>query len=449
MYVEKVFFEQGYLVTYEASKIHKYHLHCHEDVLEVLFVIKGSANIKVSFENFIMKEGDFIIINKEDSHSIYSQDSACYVVSIYFDIEKIAELEPYLRYIIFACESFDLVKYKGETYHLRKMLCELVKNIEGNTIEATNKLAIEFMRILSHKYDTRNYYSQDWDMEISKIEKYHEIIQYLHNNYQKRGLIEYIAEQMSYSKSHIYFIFKSVCGINFQDSLTYFRLYKSERMLLDSDETIENISASVGFSDIKYYTKNFRKWFGSNPSEYRRMYKTEVMCGSMYQALTIEETYSEVEKHLYVLENGEYRSAITPLNVEEKVQSENITRMIDQQNQKEDGLKENRVCIVIKSGVDLKKLLEVYTSITKRGVLCCFIIECSDMSALKLRELLIRCSDVFESPIYKNRNSESVVLEVVITYNLDRGRDIVNNAIKDLDQKARNLSIEAIRVMEI
>jgi AraC-like DNA-binding protein len=41
------------------------------------------------------------------------------------------------------------------------------------------------------------------------------------------------------------------------------------KLLLAGDLTIEQIASSVGFTDALYFSKQFRKWYGSSPTQYR------------------------------------------------------------------------------------------------------------------------------------------------------------------------------------
>jgi AraC-like DNA-binding protein len=41
------------------------------------------------------------------------------------------------------------------------------------------------------------------------------------------------------------------------------------KLLLQEQLTIEQVASSVGFTDALYFSKQFKKWSGSSPSEYR------------------------------------------------------------------------------------------------------------------------------------------------------------------------------------
>ena len=229
MYVEAIPFEQDMPLAFDAYKMNYYHLHCHEDAVEVLMVISGNAHVKVSFEQFEMKEGDYILINNGDSHSIYATDSNCKTVSLYFNLSAYKDQIPYLDYVIFACESFDLAKYKNETQHLRKIISTLLLNLIKYTDDSSNniikdgikKSAEELFWVFVNDYDMKNYYNRNWNIGYSKSEKYYNIMKYIFENYYMKNIVEYIAQNEYYSKSYITHFFKQVSASSFQDVLTY------------------------------------------------------------------------------------------------------------------------------------------------------------------------------------------------------------------------------------
>lgn len=451
MYTEKVFFEEDHLVSYEALNIFHYNLHCHEEVTEVLLLTKGSANVKVSFENFMMREGDFIVINKEDSHSIYPQSSGCNVVSLYFNMSKLVDHIPHCGYVVFACESFDLAKYKNDVQRLRKIICEMsISLIEKDAKDKINEMAIEFMKTLINNYDMKNYYSRNWEAGFSKIQKYYKIMMYINLNYHRNNLAEYIANKEFYSKSYITHLFKEVSANSFQDVLTYFRLYKSERMLLDSEDTIGNISDKIGFSDTKYYTRNFKKWFGCNPSEYRRLYKPEVLRGSNYKLIPSDDLILMIRECLNMEDdNSKYKGATTPLNTSAKDHFEKIVKTGEQGFTGNNGLKDDGILVEINHRTDLKTLATEYNILIKSDISCNFLIYYRDMNALQLRELLIRCSDILVLAVGDALPLEVNAVKVMIMYYSVRERETIIEAVKESEQKMRNLNISTTMVVSM
>ena len=179
MYIEQIDFKVNCPIAYTAWQLGTYHLHAHKGVIEVLMIIDGKAHVKSSFEDFDMVEGDYIVIREEDPHSISAADSHCSVVSLYFNMNEYEKLIAHLKYIYFACESFDLAKYRNETTFLRKMISSILIGLirgDNESIDNAKNEAQSLIWTIAHNYDMIKYYNRNWDESYQKIEKYYKIM---------------------------------------------------------------------------------------------------------------------------------------------------------------------------------------------------------------------------------------------------------------------------------
>jgi AraC-like DNA-binding protein len=65
-----------------------------------------------------------------------------------------------------------------------------------------------------------------------------------------------------------------VMGTTLTKEIAHIKEELTVRALLDTNESIADIAASVGFSDASVFTRSFRKWTGVSPREYRKMHNT-------------------------------------------------------------------------------------------------------------------------------------------------------------------------------
>ena len=63
--------------------------------------------------------------------------------------------------------------------------------------------------------------------------------------------------------------FKEKFGINFIDFMTEHRINYARYLLITSNESIKQISASVGYSDPNYFSRVFKKVTGVSPKQCR------------------------------------------------------------------------------------------------------------------------------------------------------------------------------------
>ena len=104
-----------------------------------------------------------------------------------------------------------------------------------------------------------------------------EIRQYLSSHYAEKISLDLIARNMYLSSAYISKIFKEETGEAPINYLIKMRLERA-RIQLESDngQSIKAISNSVGYDDVYYFSKLFKKYYGMSPVHYRSKYKKVV-----------------------------------------------------------------------------------------------------------------------------------------------------------------------------
>lgn len=92
---------------------------------------------------------------------------------------------------------------------------------------------------------------------------------YIKENYRKPLQLIDVADAISLNPAYLSSIFKKEVGQSFTAYLNEHRINISKNKLRITNQSVKDISVSVGFSDSNYYTKVFKNLVGVTPSEYR------------------------------------------------------------------------------------------------------------------------------------------------------------------------------------
>lgn len=92
---------------------------------------------------------------------------------------------------------------------------------------------------------------------------------YIKENYQKPLQLNDVAEAIGLNSAYLSSIFKKEVGQSFTSYLNEHRINISKNKLRITNQSVKEISTSVGFLDSNYYTKVFKSLVGMTPSEYR------------------------------------------------------------------------------------------------------------------------------------------------------------------------------------
>lgn len=82
-----------------------------------------------------------------------------------------------------------------------------------------------------------------------------------------------IAAKLNLSIDHTAKLFKQIAGMPPSEYVQSIRHREARRLLRESELSIENVGSIVGYSDIHYFSRIFRRHEGISPREYRKLSK--------------------------------------------------------------------------------------------------------------------------------------------------------------------------------
>jgi len=89
--------------------------------------------------------------------------------------------------------------------------------------------------------------------------------------------LEHLANKYYFNSSYFSTLFKKYTGKHFTNYIMDIRLEKAYRLLLETDKKIYRISKLVGYKDVKYFNKLFKRRYGLTPDECRKFSKSKVL----------------------------------------------------------------------------------------------------------------------------------------------------------------------------
>lgn len=252
-------------------------LHWHLE-MEIIYIKKGCGIVSIDLSPASVNEGDIILIAPGQLHGISQyENTRLEYENILFDLS--------------------MLEAKGNDSCTSDFFAPLrhshvpAKNIYTSADKKHEKIAYwldqadEICKTFPQAYQLYIksclfglFYELFADREITaapkktlpSLEKLKMIIKYVENHYQDRITIEQIASFCDYSQSHFMKYFKNAMGISFIEYLNDYRLMMAARLLLASDSNILSISQEVGFENLSYFNRSFKKKFNITPSAYRK-----------------------------------------------------------------------------------------------------------------------------------------------------------------------------------
>ncbi|SFR59838.1 AraC-type DNA-binding protein [Marinobacter gudaonensis] len=104
------------------------------------------------------------------------------------------------------------------------------------------------------------------DRSMHRINK---AITYIKRNFRNGISLAKVSEVVSMSPSHFCRVFKKKYGVGFIDYLNKTRVENACELLHSSDDTVSSIAYECGFSHLSSFNRNFQKYVGQSPTNYR------------------------------------------------------------------------------------------------------------------------------------------------------------------------------------
>jgi AraC-like DNA-binding protein len=99
-----------------------------------------------------------------------------------------------------------------------------------------------------------------------------QVLSYIHSNYQDDIMVEQLANIANLSPYHFIRWFKHLTSTTPHEYLINYRLKKAKELLINTDDSIEQIACQCGFNSASHFCRCFKKEVGVTPREFRHLF---------------------------------------------------------------------------------------------------------------------------------------------------------------------------------
>ena len=218
--------------------------------LKVLFgdtIKKLETSLEILDKDGVVREIDFLRHQVLRKTNVFGQE----VFNLVIDIFSL-----FLRSIRNFQFDVDKIEDSNSTFYLRADLCSSVWELFICLSESISKI-IDV--IIKEKIQA--------DIKPILMAK-----EYIHQNYMHRITLKEVSEFVGFNESYFSALFKKESGKNFTEYLSEIRINKAKELLKETNLSTIDICQTVGYNDLKHFTKTFKRLTGLKPHEYRKLY---------------------------------------------------------------------------------------------------------------------------------------------------------------------------------
>ena len=108
----------------------------------------------------------------------------------------------------------------------------------------------------------------------SKYQNIYAVADFISNNFETNVSLDMLANKFFISKYYLCRTFKEITGYGINEYIHIHRIRKAKKLLEETDLSIAQIAASLGYESLTYFEKVFKNYMTVSPSRYRRTLNT-------------------------------------------------------------------------------------------------------------------------------------------------------------------------------
>lgn len=132
-------------------------------------------------------------------------------------------------------------------------------------MEIHEKLSTLLLKIMKESW-----HEKEIDMTSEKRKDLRLIREYIEQNYEKKIQLDDLAKRYNINKYYLSHIFNEQYGISITNYIISMRITRAKQYLRFSDMTTTEIANRVGYEDVNYFIRMFKKVENITPGEYKK-----------------------------------------------------------------------------------------------------------------------------------------------------------------------------------
>ena len=268
---EKIFISYGDFVvksilnkSVEACDVFPQHWHT---AFEVLQIYERELHIKFEDKHFTAVPGDIVIFDSNLVHGARSGEQGCIYRALQFEWNELLGNTPFeqrlLRDLLNGTYRFQTQIHDEKANQLFDSVVK-THDAKGFVQPIAEKGELcRFVAYLMQRYLNTSFLLPGTDARFSSL------IDYLKQHFTEDLTTEQLAEQFSYSTSHLCRKFKKAFGLPITDYIHICRIEYAQHLIKEDKLELVEIAAKCGYNSYSYFVRKFRQFAVITPSEWR------------------------------------------------------------------------------------------------------------------------------------------------------------------------------------
>ena len=243
-----------------------YTAHFHK-AFEFIMPMKGRTYATVNRIEYILQEGECLLVPSYAMHSIRVEDGNDCVVVVFSE-----------RYAESATKQFRSNEPQGYCMRLPQecreyVVATLAKQTKGETRDgawALEKPPLYRLKACLYMIFDEFISQNSMKRKNADGELVARLIECVENEFATDITLTALAQRMGYSYDYLSRVFNQTFHVNFKTIVNQYRCEQAIHLLQTTQSTLTEIASDSGFQSIRSFNRVFRELIGASPSDFRR-----------------------------------------------------------------------------------------------------------------------------------------------------------------------------------
>ena len=245
-----------------------YPLHSHEE-LEIVLVESGSADICCNGDWTTVSCGDMFVLPPFSAHSISAHGDEVKLAALVYNFrlaagDEYAKLGQYVA--LFNSGRNGVLLRSDSSEKVTKIAIRMAK-IMHSPQDFDDKSVVDCLLRLFDEYAIVPHLGND----VSRDKRANAVqgaLRYIATHYAEGFSVADVADYCGYSEFYLMKIFKQFTRLSLVEYANRYRMFVAEKLLADGKQGIAEVARKVGFDNISYFNRCFKRLYAATPTEY-------------------------------------------------------------------------------------------------------------------------------------------------------------------------------------
>lgn len=254
----------------QRSSLYEWHIrvHQHAELVQLLYLHKGQAEIEVEGERYVVNEASIQVVPSLCLHGFrFSPGTQGYVLSLALPL--LSKLEAQFGGQLDVLSQPGCIPVKRSSRHIRSVFTTLLEEYthENDAREMMLYSLLGVLLVWLNRQGTPSKVIEDKSERKRGVLR--QFARLVESHYREHLSLAEYAQRLGVSTTHLNCLCREFHGASALSVLHQRLLLEAKRSLQYTSMTITQVSDYLGFSDVTYFSRFFRKRGGMTPKEFK------------------------------------------------------------------------------------------------------------------------------------------------------------------------------------